>query len=68
MFPSEKIGIHNLTSFSPEKALLADVWAEILQYSYKGHNGSLSLVLAPQKAQTQFSLTLMHVSLGLTLS
>ena len=30
-----------------EKALLADVWAEILKYPYKGHNGSLSLILAP---------------------
>jgi hypothetical protein len=44
---SEKIGIHNSTSFSPEKALLADVWAEILKYLYKSHNGSLSLILPP---------------------
>jgi ADP-heptose:LPS heptosyltransferase len=46
-FSSEKIGIHNSTSFSPEKALLADVWAEILKYLYKSHNGSLLLILAP---------------------
>ena len=47
VIPSEKIGIHNLTSFSLEKALPADVWAEILKYPYKGHNGSLSSILAP---------------------